>query len=287
MPRKKSPNNNYFHEGIEEAIQIYNKSESEIVRNRLFSTLIYPALSKISEVLYNKIKPTYMEGEVLDIMMDCTCYLTERLFRVKQGKGKAFSYLTVCARNYYIFHNSRAYTGTKKTLKLDVIDENWDIKDEDDNRSEEMELTHDLVVAFCKFLEENLDKMFSTKIQKAFSLQIIDLLLNVEWDENFNERALIRKLESIHAGGNQRPAIRKQLNRISHHYFNFKKEFIKSGQSIEFTKRKSLTPEQIEYCVKNYSPTNRNFGVVGLSKKFNADEYIIRKELSKFGICKV
>ena len=96
MPRKKNPANNYFHEGIEEAIQLYNKSESELERNRLF-TLIYPALAKISEVYYNKIKPVYMEGEPLDIQMDCTCYLTERLHRIVEGKGKAFSYFTICA----------------------------------------------------------------------------------------------------------------------------------------------------------------------------------------------
>jgi hypothetical protein len=116
MPRKKNPSNNYFHEGVEEAIQLYNKSESELERNRLFS-IIYPALAKISEVYYNKMKPQYIDDEPLHVQMDCTAYLTERLYRIKTGKGKAFSYMTVCARNYYIFHNSRGYTGTKKTLK--------------------------------------------------------------------------------------------------------------------------------------------------------------------------
>ena len=71
MPRKKNPANNYFHSGVEEAILLYNKSESAPERNRLF-LIIYPALAKISEVMYNKIKPTYMDGEMDEIMMDCT-----------------------------------------------------------------------------------------------------------------------------------------------------------------------------------------------------------------------
>jgi len=81
MPKKKNPSNNYFHSGVEEAIQLYNKAETQEERDRLFR-IIYPAIYKISEVMYNKIKPTYIEGESLEIMMDCTCYLTERLHRI-------------------------------------------------------------------------------------------------------------------------------------------------------------------------------------------------------------
>ena len=120
MPRKKNPSNNYFHEGVEEAIQLYNKSESQLERNRLF-TIIYPALTKISEVYYNKIKPSYIDDEPINIQMDCTSYLTERLFRIKAGKGKAFSYFTICAKNFYIFQNQKAYKEVQKTLKLDVL----------------------------------------------------------------------------------------------------------------------------------------------------------------------
>ena len=96
MPRKKNPNSasNYFNESVEEAIQLYNKAETQTERDRLFR-VIYPAIYKIAEVMYNKIKPTYIEGESLEIMMDCTCYLTERLHRIKAGKGKAFSYFTI------------------------------------------------------------------------------------------------------------------------------------------------------------------------------------------------
>ena len=80
MPRKKNPNSasNYFNESVEEAIQLYNSAETQLERDKLFR-IIYPAIYKIAEVMYNKIKPTYMDGEMLDIMMDCTSYLTERM----------------------------------------------------------------------------------------------------------------------------------------------------------------------------------------------------------------
>ena len=146
MPRKKNPNSvsNYFNDSVEEAIQLYNKAETQTERDNLFR-IIYPAIYKIAEVMYNKVKPTYMDGDILEIMMDCTSYLTERLYRIKEGKGKAFSYLTVCARNFYIFHNQRAYTGTKKTIKLDYLNENWDIADDTSHREEEMETSTKLL----------------------------------------------------------------------------------------------------------------------------------------------
>ena len=82
MKRKKSANNQYFNESVEQAIQLYNASETQLERDKHF-LIIYPAISKIAEVYYNKIKPEYMDGEMNEIMMDCNCYLSERLFRIK------------------------------------------------------------------------------------------------------------------------------------------------------------------------------------------------------------
>ena len=287
MGRKKNTNNQYFHSGIEEAILLYNKSESERERNRLF-TLIYPALSKISEVYYNKIKPIYMDGEPLDIQMDCTCYLAERLPMIKEGKGKAFSYLTVCARNYYIFHNQRGYTGTRKTLKLDAIDENWDIAVEEDDRVEEMEKIHSLTIDFANYLKENTNNIFTTKHQKAFLNQIIEALLNSDkYSEGFNERDFLNALTDNHPNGTTRPAVRKLLNRLSVHYHSFKKEYMETGKSIHYFEKQRLNPEELEYCLKHYQPAHRRFGAIALGKKFNMEEYALRRHLSEYGLCAI
>ena len=89
MGRPKNPNNNYFHEGVEEAIHQYNIAETEREKNKLFG-IIYPALFKIAEVYYNKIKPTYIDGEPIDIQYDCVGYLTERLFKNQKVRVKHF-----------------------------------------------------------------------------------------------------------------------------------------------------------------------------------------------------
>ena len=286
MPRKKNPSNNYFHEGVEEAIQLYNKSESELERNRLFS-IIYPALAKISEVYYNKMKPQYIDDEPLHVQMDCTAYLTERLYRIKTGKGKAFSYMTVCARNYYIFHNSKGYTGTKKTLKLDVLNENWDIADDTSNRSEEMEKAAQLLNAFVDYMDEYKDKFVHTKKGNVVVQAVIDFLRDVDCIEDFNRRNIMNDLTEINGYKVDRHYITKVFNRLQMHFSVFSREWLKTGKSITFWDKDELTPEEIKFCIENYKPHKGGYSVVGLSKKFNVDEYTIRKELYRVGLASI
>lgn len=289
MGRKKNPANNYFHSGVEEAILLYNKSESELEKNRLFS-VIYPAIYKISEVMYNKVKPTYMDGEILDIMMDCTAYLSERLYRVKEGKGKAFSYLTVCARNYYIFHNTRGYTGTKRTLKLDYLNENWDIADDSPERLDEIEHTSGVLHAFADYLEANKDKLTTAAARKFVPVlnEIIKLMRDVDSIENFNRRDLMNSLTTIDGINVDRHYITKVFNRISSHYDTFRKEWDRTGMGIPYLNKEELSEEEIQFCIENYAPlTNRKHSITGYARMFGVDEYTVRKQLAATGLCKV
>ena len=289
MGRKKSTNNQYFNESVEQAIQLYNISQTQLERDRHFR-IIYPAIYKIAEVYYNKIKPTYMEGEMDEIMMDCTCYLSERLFRIKEGKGKAFSYLTVCARNYYIFHNQRGYTGVKKTLKLDHLNENWDIADDSPERADEIEHTSGLLSAFADYLESNDDGITTAAARKFKPVlnQIIKLMRDVDSIEDFNRRELMNSLTLIDGLKVDRHYITKVFNRISSHYDTFRKEWDKSGKAIPYLHKTELTEEEIKFCVENYSPLhNRKYSVSGFARMFGVDEYTTRKQLAATGICKV
>jgi hypothetical protein len=289
MPRKKSPSNQYFNESVEHAIQLYNISQTQLERDRHFR-IIYPAIYKIAEVYYNKIKPTYMEGEMDEIIMDCTCYLSERLFRIKEGKGKAFSYLTVCARNYYIFHNQRGYTGVKKTLKLDHLNENWDIADDSPERADEIEHTSGLLSAFADYLESNDDGITTAAARKFKPVlkEIIKLMRDVDSIEDFNRRELMNSLTLIDGLKVDRHYITKVFNRISSHYDTFRKEWDRTGKAIPYLHKTELTEEEIQFCIENYNPLyNRKYSVSGFARMFGVDEYTVRKQLAATGICKV
>ena len=288
MPRKKNPNSasNYFNESVEEAIQLYNSAETQLEKDKLFR-IIYPAIYKIAEVMYNKVKPSYMDGEMLDIMMDCTSYLTERMFRIKEGKGKAFSYFTVCARNYYIFHNSRAYTGTKKTLKLDYLNENWDIADDSSKRIEEMDESAKLFNAFVDYIDEHKAKFVNTKKGNIVVSAVVDFLRDVDSIEDFNRRNIMNDLTEINGYKVDRHYVTKVFNRLQMHYSVFSREFMKTGKSIPFWNKDELTPDEIKFCIENYVPNKGGYSIVGLSKKFNVEERIVRKELHAAGLASI
>ena len=290
MPRKKNPNSvsNYFDESVETAIHLYNKAETERERNRLFS-IIYPALSKVSEVFYNKVKPQYMEGEPLEIQMDCIQYLSERLFRIKEGKGKAFSYMTVCARNFYIFHNMKGYKDVQQTVSLDYLNDNWDVSDDSQQRIDEMDAAESLLNAFTNYLEENKEGLYSNNTKKSVHMidAIIDLLRNAENIEDFNRRKIMNDLVEVNGIVVDRHYVTKMFNRITMHYEAFRKEWNKTGKPIPFIDKEELTPNEIQYCIENYSQANKKLGVIALARQFKVPEYSVRKELAKVGLCKI
>jgi hypothetical protein len=271
---------------VEEAIQLYNKSESQLERDRLF-TIIYPALAKIAEVYYNKIKPAYIDDEPMHIQMDCVSYLTERLFRIKAGKGKAFSYFTICAKNFYIFHNQKAYKEVQRTLKLDVLNENWDVADVDSHRAEQMEDSAKLLAAFVDYMDEYKEKFVHTKKGNVVVQAVIDFLRDVDSIEDFNRRNIMNDLTEINGYKVDRHYITKVFNRLQLHYGVFSKEWKLTGKAIPFWDKDKLSADEIKFCIENYVPNKGGYSVVGLSKKFNVEEYVIRKELHKVGLASI
>ena len=287
MGRKKSANSlsNYFDESVEEAIQLYNIAKTQDERDRLFRK-IYPALSKIAEVFYNKVKPTYVDGEPMEIQMDCIAYLTERLDKIQTGKGKGFSYMTVCARNYYIQQNMFAYAKVGKVMNSSELPETFDMVDIVTDRTEEMEVSANLLNAFADYLQENIEHFSSTASRKSKPVlqAVIDLIRNIETLDNFNRRDIMNNLTEIDGLKIDRHYITVVFNRITTHYEIFKREWLKTGKSIPFWTKSNLTPEEIEFCINNYTPIHRKLGIVGLAKKFGVEQYEVRKELSKVGL---
>lgn len=288
MGRKKNPENNYFHEGIEQAILEYNVAKTQDEKDRLFR-IIYPAISKVAQVFYNKVKPTYMDGEPMDIQMDCISYLTERLHRIKEGKGKAFSYMTVCARNYYIQQNVLAYAKVGKVINSSELPETFDMVDIVSDRTEEMEASADLLNAFCDYLEEHIDELAiaTSRKSKPVLKAVINLIRDIDNVQNFNRRDIMNSLTEIDGLKIDRHYITVVFNRITTHYEIFKREWLKTGKPIPFWNKNHLTQEEIDFCVQNYTPIHRKLGIIGLAKKFGVEQYEVRKELSKVGLASI
>lgn len=280
MARPKNPNNQYFNPTVEQAILDYNATESTSERNKLY-TIIYPALSKVSEVYYNKVKPRYMEGDPISIQMDCICFLTDRLYHIKEGKGKAFSYMSVTARNYYIFNNDVAY---KKLLKIAILpDDNdkFDIRDDNHIRTAEKELAATLLEEFTKYLKANANRIVKRSPQTEYIQLVIQIIEDIDNIEEFGPRKIMQRLKGMYPGKIAQSSVTRLFNALEMHFSEFKNHWLKYGTPMQFMERETMTQEQIKYVNDNYVPHHPKYGYVGLSKELSIDVRVLTRYLKK------
>jgi len=274
MPKPKNPNNQYFHSGVEDAIHQYNVSTDESEKNKLFR-IIYPALAKVAEVWYNKIKPGYVELPMEDLQADCLCFLVQKMHMIKEGKGKAFSYLTVTARNYYIQQNMIAYRKKLKGYSLDSLPDTFDIEDVETDRVEQMELNGALFDSFMEYIEENFGAMFPTKSQSVFGEFLIPKLKENLLIMDSNRRQILNEIAS--ESGIDRGVVTKHLSKVAAQFSIFKKYYVEFGKKPEFKRKLHLTKSDKGYLIKNYKHYSKTFGVEGMARQLGVEYEVVKK----------
>lgn len=281
MPRKKNPNNQYFNSEVEKAILDYNQSTDDRERNRLFR-IIYPALLKISQVWYNKIKPTYIELPPEELQMDCVTFMLEKIPMVKEGKGKAFSYLTVTAKNYFILNNQMAYKKKLKGCSLDAISDTFDIIEEKSDRVDEMEKNGLLFDTFLEYVNENFEEMFNTNIKKEFAVCFFNKIKSFQFAEDINRRKILNELAQ--ETGIDRDIVTKHLNKITSHFYSFKDYFENYGIKPKFKEKIFISQSDEEYIRKNYKHYSKHNGLNGISRKLGIKYEVLKNWVKQSGI---
>ena len=105
MPRKKKEKM-YFTIDTEKAIIEYNKTEDTKLRNRIYEESIKYPFEKLAENILNTFKFSYFDVSKDDVQMEVVSTLIEKIHMFKEGKGKAFSYFSIVAKNHLILKNN-------------------------------------------------------------------------------------------------------------------------------------------------------------------------------------
>ena len=110
MPRtKKKKSRQYFTESTERAIIRYNNSDDEILRNKIYQEHIEYPFQKLAENIIHTFKFYYFDVPSEDVKHEVVSFLVMNMHKFKAGKGKAFSYFSIVAKNYLILHNNNNY----------------------------------------------------------------------------------------------------------------------------------------------------------------------------------
>jgi len=188
MPRKPR-NKQYFTKDTEDAIIEYNSTDDQRIKDRVYKDRIKPAFDKLAEIVYNKWKFTYFDDDPQDVMSEVVTFMIEKIHMYKAGKGKAFSYFTIVARNYLILTNNSNYKRYKDTDIMSSLPESFDTennwKEEDTNN--EYKLFNKRMLAYW---DEHLENYFPKKRDMQIADAVLELFRRAEYIENFNKKSL-------------------------------------------------------------------------------------------------
>lgn len=189
MPRKKAKSKMYFTQETERAIIKYNKSDSRSEKNDVYKAEIAYPFDKLAENLIHTFKFYYFDIPLSEVKNEVVSYLVMNMHKFKEGKGKAFSYFSIVAKNYLILHNNNNYKKMKIHKDVDVLDFNRNIKSEE-KELESIEFYNEFVDQMVTFWENNLTNIFMRHKDILVADSVLELFRKRRNIENFNKKSL-------------------------------------------------------------------------------------------------
>ncbi len=188
MPRKKK-SKQYFTLDTEEAIILYNKTTDQRIKNKLYQERIQYPFEKLAENILNTFKFSYFDVSKEDVQMEVISNLIEKIHMFQEGKGKAFSYFSIVAKNHLILKNNGNYKRFKKTALLSEMPESWN-PENDFKETEFGEELNEFKELMLKYWDLNLTRVFTKKRDIQIADAVLELFRRSQHIENFNKKHL-------------------------------------------------------------------------------------------------
>jgi hypothetical protein len=189
----------YFSKKTEDAIIEYNNEEDDTRRNEIYETKIKFSFDKLVENIFNTFKFTYFDNSPQEIQKETVSHLVTNIHKFQAGKGKAFSYFSIVAKNYLIFHNNNNYKRFNQHVDIsDTPSESSVCLQTEDAHHKDVQ-TQEFMKLMVNYWESNITKIFNKQKDLNIAYAVIELFRNCERIENFNKKALylyIRELSN-------------------------------------------------------------------------------------------
>ena len=234
MPRKakKGSSRYYFIQDTENAIVRHNKETRPHMRERIYNEHIRNAFEKLAENIIHTFKFYYFDVPSDDVKHEVVSFLYMNMHKFTEGKGKAFSYFSIVAKNYLILHNNNNYKKMKQTDGEDATDYKRDAMKET-SRTDMITAKKEYVDLFIEYWTNNLTTIFKRKQDMDVANSVLHLMEKRENIDNFNKKALYIMIREMTNSNTQH--ITRVVNVMKKHHFNLQKNYLTTG-SIE-TKR--------------------------------------------------
>ena len=228
MPRKakKGSARYYFTQKTEDAIIRYNNEKRATMRNRIYNDHIAAAFDKLVENIIHTFKFYYFDVSSEEVKHEVVSFLVMNMHKYTEGKGKAFSYFSIVAKNYLILHNNNNYKKMKTHDKIDVLD--WDrsiqteIQQKDTNNA-----YNEFVKQMLEYWDNNMNVIFRRQKDNRVADAVLHIFRIKGNIENFNKKALYILIREMTQSNTQH--ITRVINVMKKYQRGIYKEFQVNG----------------------------------------------------------
>tara|TARA_B100000795_G_C22755324_1_gene421243 strand:- start:42 stop:767 length:726 start_codon:yes stop_codon:yes gene_type:complete len=231
MPRKaaKTSPRYYFTQDTENAIIRHNKETRPHMRERIYNEHIRNAFEKLAENIIHTFKFYYFDVPSDDVKHEVVSFLYMNMHKFTEGKGKAFSYFSIVAKNYLILHNNNNYKKMKQTDGEEVTDYKRDPVKEA-TRADLITAKKEYLDLFIEYWANNLTTVFKRKQDMDVANSVLYLMEHRENIDNFNKKALYIMIREMTNSNTQH--ITRVVNVMKKHHVNLQYNYLTTG-SIE------------------------------------------------------
>ena len=225
--RKPSIEKMYFTKDTEDAIVAYNRENSIPKREHLYNTRIKYAFEKLVENIYNTFKFTYFEVGPLDVQKETLSHLVANIEKYEEGKGKAFSYFSIIAKNYLIFHNNSNYKRFNRHVEITQNHEDHGVQLQVNDKHREHTQNREFLDLVIGFWDANLGKVFKKQRDLKIANAVIEIFRYVDNISSFNKKALYLYIREISDCKTQQ--ITKVINKMKPYQNQITENYLNSG----------------------------------------------------------
>ena len=225
MPRK-SKKKLYFTQGTENAIVRHNKETRPHMRERIYNEHIRYAFEKLAENIIHTFKFYYFDVPSEDVKHEVVSFLYMNMHKFTEGKGKAFSYFSIVAKNYLILHNNNNYKRIKQHDDYSVTDYKRNPMTEIRTKDTK-EMNVEYITILAEYWKNNLTIVFKRKKDLDVANAVIELIDMKDRIDNFNKKALYILIREMTDSNTQH--ITRVINVMKKHHKALKRNFEFSG----------------------------------------------------------
>ena len=228
MPRKakKGSTRYYFTDSTEQAVIRHNKEKRAHMRERIYNEHIRTPFEKLAENIIHTFKFYYFDVPSEDVKHEVVSFLYMNMHKFTEGKGKAFSYFSIVAKNYLILHNNNNYKRMKQHDGEEVTDYKRDPVTEMRN-SEFNSAQVEYLETLAEYWKNNLTTVFKRKKDLDVANAVIELIDMRHNIENFNKKALYILIREMTGSNTQH--ITRVINVMKKHHNQLHKRFLATG----------------------------------------------------------